>query len=26
LVLVTIIGWAIYYFKEIKPAQRANLS
>jgi hypothetical protein len=26
LVVVTIIGWAIYYFKEIKPGQRVDLS
>ena len=22
----SIIGWAIYYFKEVKPGQRADLS
>ena len=26
LLLVTIIGWAIYYFKEVKPGRRADLS
>ncbi len=26
LVLVTIIGWVIYYVKEVRPGQRADLS
>jgi len=26
LLLITIIGWAIYYFKEVKPGQRVDLS
>ena len=26
LVLITIIGWVIYYVKEVRPGQRADLS